>query len=380
MKTVAIVGSHPDTRDKAPWNNPAVDIWVFNEAAGDVWCKRWDVCFQLHNPVIYKNPKNRTDPRHWSWLQQEHGKPIYMQEVDPLVPNSKKYPLDAICKRFLNRFTRNDGEEIKKLKYFTNTISYAIALAIYQGYERILLFGAEMQSNTEYSYQRDNVAFWVGVAAGYGISVEIHSAFNLFDQPLYGYDGDLTYTPEMFESMAKLSKSQLDSAKSALEMANMMLNGIDATDKPKMTELMKSAFDANAELGQLEGAIEQIEAYADKARTMIADNGSAIISRQEFEFNSAMASRAMDELKTQINRLDGQLSYLYELFLATKDNRAMMQFATMAADEHKLGHLLGKQYGKHIINVELMKDADKRLHSAGGQKSFEAYQAQMVTA
>lgn len=379
MKTVAIVGSHPATRETAPWNNPAVDIWVFNEAANEQWVKRWDVCFQMHKPTVYRNPNNRTDPKHWEWLQRDHGKPIYMQEVDPLVPCSKKYPLDAICKRFLKNLTRNDGE-IKRLRYFTNSISYAIALAIFSGYERILLYGAEMQSNTEYSYQRDNVAFWVGLATGYGVNVEIHSAFNLFDQPMYGYDGDLSYMPEIFQQMADTQRAQLDGAKTALEVANLALDGIDATDNKKMQTLMKQAFDANADLGKLLGAIEQLEAYAEKAQAMIAKTGKAFISRQEFEFNAAMENKALEETKTQIDRLDGQLSYLYQVFLATKDDRAMMQFAAMSAEEHKLAQVLGRAYGKAYVNSELMVDADRRLRSAGGQKSFEAFTQQLVTA
>ena len=88
MKTLAIVGSHPATRDNAPWDNHSIDIWVFNEAAREAWVKRWDAVFQLHKPTIYRNPNNRTDPKHWEWLQQVHGKPIYMQAHDPMVPDS----------------------------------------------------------------------------------------------------------------------------------------------------------------------------------------------------------------------------------------------------------------------------------------------------
>jgi len=31
---VAIVGSHPETRNQAPWDDLSFDIWVFNEAPG----------------------------------------------------------------------------------------------------------------------------------------------------------------------------------------------------------------------------------------------------------------------------------------------------------------------------------------------------------
>lgn len=376
MKTLAIVGSHPNTRDNAPWDNPAVDIWVFNEAPNQAWVKRWNACFQLHDATIYTNPNNRTDPGHWAWLQQPHGKPIYMQAVDARVPDSKRFPLDEVCSKLLKNLTRNDGNEIKRLKYFTNTIAYALALAIFQGYERIMLYGAEMQSNTEYSYQRDNVAFWVGLAAGRGVSVEIHSAFNLFDQPLYGYDGDLNYTPDMFLKRAAEYTAKLDGAKTKLELANLALNGIDATDEKLMTRLMMEAFDANAELGQLEGAIEMLNEYANKAQTMMAQTGKAYLSRQEFEYNASMSNIAMTEHKTKVDQMNGQLSYFYSVFITTKDQRAITNFAVMAAEQHKVAQALGKASGRAFINTELMTEYDKRLRSAGGKKSLEVYQAQ----
>jgi len=378
MKTVAIVGSHPATRNNAPWDNQSIDIWVFNEAANEAWVKRWDACFQMHKPVIYSNPNNRTDPHHWDWLQRDHGKAIYMQAADPLVPGSKTYPLDLISRRFLNKFTR--GDEKRKLQYFTNSISYAIALAIFLGYERILLYGAEMQSNTEYSYQRDNVAFWVGVAAGYGVSVEIHSAFNLFDQPMYGYNGDLTYTAKMFADMADQYREKLTEAQANLTKANEALNGIDATNTELMQTLMKAAFDANAELGQIEGAITQLDAYVKKCEDMANRGGEALISRQEFEYNAAVGNNAFSEHKSNIDRIDGQLSYLYGVFITTKDQRAMMNFAQLSASEHKLAQAMGRSYGQAVVNTELMIDADKRLRAAGGAKSFEAQKAQMAVA
>ena len=90
--TVAIVGTHPDTRDNAPFDDPSVDIWVFNEAASkrvkddQPWAWRVDAVFQMHLPVIYKSKYNRSDPYYWQWLQEDHPFPIYMHDVDPEVP------------------------------------------------------------------------------------------------------------------------------------------------------------------------------------------------------------------------------------------------------------------------------------------------------
>lgn len=179
MKKLAIVGAEEHTRSLAPWDDPEFDIWVFNEWANAPWCKRWDALLQIHSPSVYRNLNNRKDPKHWEWLQQKHGKPIYMQEVDSLVPDSVKLP------RLLPTRLLYEG---KRQKYFRATVCYAIALALYQGYKQIDVYGVELASHAEYRSQRDCFIFWVGVAIGQGAKINLHCCKGLFDAPLYGFE------------------------------------------------------------------------------------------------------------------------------------------------------------------------------------------------
>jgi hypothetical protein len=75
--------------------------------------------------------------------------------------------------------------------YFTNTVDYAIALAIYQGFREINFYGVNMANGTEYSYQKAGVEFWVGQAMGRGIKVTNHGNLSTIlktrDGLLYGY-------------------------------------------------------------------------------------------------------------------------------------------------------------------------------------------------
>lgn len=182
---LAIVGAEEHTRHLAPFDDPDFDIWVFNEFAAADWCKRWSGCFQIHQPKVYRDPKNEKDPKHWAWLQQEHGKPIFMQAVDPQVPDSVKYPLEEINETFLSTLTY---EGLAQKRNYRATLAYAMALGLYKGYEEIDIWGVELAHYAEYRSQQTNFAFWVGLATGRGVKVDLHCCKGMFDQPLYGYE------------------------------------------------------------------------------------------------------------------------------------------------------------------------------------------------
>jgi len=168
--TVAIVGSHPRTRLEFDFNRTDCDIWIFNEALSNGTFPRADAVFQMHVPPIWRNPANRNDAHHFEWLQEpKDGTEVYMQDQYPDVPRSVRYPLEEVTERF-------------GVRHFTSSIAYALALACFKGYKRMEVYGVEMETNTEYQYQRDGVTLWLGVAMGLGIKVDAH--ISMFDQPL----------------------------------------------------------------------------------------------------------------------------------------------------------------------------------------------------
>ena len=89
------------------------------------------------------------------------------------------YPIDEIVEFF-------------GVDYFSNTVDYAIALAIYMEYKEIDIYGIDMIHGSEYQDQKPGVDFWCGVAIGKGIKVKVHGAFSSImktkDGLLYGYD------------------------------------------------------------------------------------------------------------------------------------------------------------------------------------------------
>ena len=139
LRSLAIVGSHPETRENAPYDDPNYEIWLFNEAPmkPEVY-KRWDAITQIHTPEVYASSENWVNKDYWEWLQQDHGdKKIYMLDVDYRVPNSVSYPIEGV-------------RSLVPYKYLRSSPALALAGAIYLGYKDITLYGNDLISNTEY--------------------------------------------------------------------------------------------------------------------------------------------------------------------------------------------------------------------------------------
>lgn len=87
------------------------------------------------------------------------------------------YPKDEIINYF--------GED-----YFGSGISYMIALAMYQGFTEIDIWGVFLSVSDEYAYQKPSLEFWIGFAKSRKIRVTVHGMTrllkNIKDQ-LYGY-------------------------------------------------------------------------------------------------------------------------------------------------------------------------------------------------
>jgi hypothetical protein len=75
--------------------------------------------------------------------------------------------------------------------YFTNTVDYALALAIFKGFTEIDLYGVNMAWESEYSYEKPGVEFWIGQAMGRRIKVNVFGKESTIlktkDGLMYGY-------------------------------------------------------------------------------------------------------------------------------------------------------------------------------------------------
>ena len=264
-KCVALVGFATTTRDMAPYDDPNIEIWSLNEgykalnADGEPFLKRWDRWFQLHSRPNFARSNNPNDPEHFRWLKEASGFPIYMQKHYKDIPSSVRYPIE----KYIDAFGR----------YGTSTFAFMLGLALLEGYERIELYGFEMQMDTEYAKQRPNAEYMIGRAIE-RVDVYIPPKCGLLKATLYGYqDMSVGYRQQM-EMRAKSAEKQ---HRDELDNLNRMLGAYDVLKKlsdenPDNEELLKfteSHFQklqsqtamVNVVYGKMEGVAELTKIY-----------------------------------------------------------------------------------------------------------------------
>ena len=118
------------------------------------------------------------------------GIPVYSQKAYPEIPNSLEYPIADVMRHFYGDL---DDDALADQAYFTSTISYMVAHAIYEGFDDITLHRIlALPPSIEYAQQKPCLDYWIGRAAGAGIRVRISADSNIarpmpWESGLYGY-------------------------------------------------------------------------------------------------------------------------------------------------------------------------------------------------
>lgn len=162
-----VVLGFADSRVQAPFADPSWEIWGCNDVYAHV--PRVDVTFEVHHLL---NLGNRRNPNHETFLRSG-SKPVWMIEPPAEFPAARRLPTEEILKTFPRA-------------YFTNSISYMIAMAImdilgqaswqprnHRVPGKIAIYGVDMAAQSEYGSQRPSCEYFVGVAEGLGIEVFI---------------------------------------------------------------------------------------------------------------------------------------------------------------------------------------------------------------
>ena len=216
---VAIVGFAP-TWPLAPFKDDSFEIWGCNEF--HLIAPRIDLLFELHGRrEIEEKERDKVKQEHVTWLRNSKI-PILMQRHFDDIPNSIPYPKDHIIEKYGN--------------YFTNTISWQIALALDLGFKEIHLYGVNMANDEEYASQRPSVEYFVGLARGMGIKVYIPDQSDICKAwTLYGFEDEMATVIHKrikhFQDENVQKKQQLEAqAQNAIAGMHQAIGCVQATE------------------------------------------------------------------------------------------------------------------------------------------------------
>ena len=365
-RKIAIIGMANTTRDLAPYDDPSWEIWGMNESYAkknrvrgsktDRYLKRWDRIFQIHQRWDFLRDNNFNHSNHAAWLFDEvieckecngHGIkgsktcwdcegsgqydpktdyrdgdfPIYMQEVHDDIRNSVKFPLEDILLDY------KDLIDDDKIEYFTSSFPLAIALALYEhrdaklsnamtysdgedairaGYveevSEIGLWGIEMHSGEEYSFQKPCAEFWLGVALGSGVKLTLPDGCYLLGQTeqLYAYEREAGTFSKMH------SEIRLRALEKTFLLAQAKVNNIKG-EKSHVANIY------NNEKGQSVGRRQKLEKQLaqlmeDEINQLLAMNAAyAALQEQQFVNAELKSQRTSGEIYI-VDRMNKQKS------------------------------------------------------------------------
>lgn len=150
---VALIGKGVG-KQSAPLKGDGITTWGVNDVVAHREC---DVCFWMDKHLMQGT---QMDELVKSSVNHTHT-PTYCVEHFGDIPTSVPYPFDDVVSFF--------GTD-----YFADSCCYMVALAIYQGFDKISLYGFNYAWGENYGREKPAVSFWLGVAVGFGVQVEVN--------------------------------------------------------------------------------------------------------------------------------------------------------------------------------------------------------------
>ena len=227
---IAIVGFALGTVHKAPYQDDEVEKWGINQLWKVAQDKHFDRWFELHSLYDFYH----SNPGHQQFLREFEG-PVYVREEDYQlalkwgIKNAVPFPHRIILENFR--------------PYFTNTISWLLALAIMMHPEWMGVYGVDMAQDNiltaEYSEQRPSCEYFLGIAEGLGIDLDIPNGCDLLGSShLYGYEDSGRILEKMGARYVELNthKAQMAAQIQQLDSQTAQLRGTMAQMDGAMAE------------------------------------------------------------------------------------------------------------------------------------------------
>lgn len=242
---VIIMGFAPDSRELAPIHDDSFDVWGLNELYMEMpqIRERAHMWFQLHG---YEPPTIRDKNQVQSLAALKC--PVWMWKPHAGIPNSVQYPLEQILTKF-DTYGEGMAPDIPNQRdraYFTNTVSWMIALAVMFDYKEIHIYGVNMAQDQEFQHQRPSCEFFIAWARGAGKKIYLPIESDLCRSwMLYGYDDGSAFGKKMAARQKELQmringirQQRINAQNQAQNMLNQEYQLTGALENSKYCESM----------------------------------------------------------------------------------------------------------------------------------------------
>lgn len=195
-KKIAILGTCP-SRLAAPLGDLSWDVWTIGPGGKN--SNRWNVLFEIHGSGTW--PEGFAEYLH-ELKQEKPPKRIYTESPMPDWPANVVFPQEELFAKY--------GR-----KWFTSSISYAIALALEENVTDLGLFGIDLESGEEYRSQFDGCRFFLDLARLCGVNIVLPAGCGLMRDPIPYPNSFETALSQMLQSKIEYL-SQLAGQKRAM--------------------------------------------------------------------------------------------------------------------------------------------------------------------
>lgn len=230
MRKIAILGTAPSFSE-APFDDETWEVWGISRLYKFI--PRWDRWYELHELEEICRTWETGDREaekaaraDYMTFMEKAGDQLFLRGPRTELPDAQTFPLNDI----MGWFSRG---------YFTNTISWLIAHAIYEIIEskedgHIALYGVDMELASEYGTQRPSCEYLLGIAEGAGIEVTLPKACQLLKAArLYGFQDE---SPVQHAAREKARGLRLEMGKNERIMQKMQLEQAAQTGALEMCD------------------------------------------------------------------------------------------------------------------------------------------------
>ena len=224
MRQVALIGGGRSWV-RAPYNDPAWEVWAHASVYKGI--PRADRWFEVHTPALRAQDKSwSADYKGWLTVGEDPDKPrtspVYVLDnfatTKPEIPvitndeitNKVVIPLREIEAWLHEQGGYDDSAEYltgepseRESVYTTSTTAHMFKQALFEGVERIGIWGINYDEHAEYLVQRPCLEYWIGFARAKGRKVYVTPTSPLGrDKHIYGLHGPhkhLVHTGQPFK-------------------------------------------------------------------------------------------------------------------------------------------------------------------------------------